>query len=69
MYAPDNLERGNNRLFAHHLSSRLFFEMNKLMHGWLDDGQIYQSAVLYSNAVFPLLADAARIQKRKQVVH
>ena len=69
MYAPDYSEKGNNRLFAQHLSSRLFFEMNKLMHGWLDDGQIYQSAVLYSNAVFPLMADASRMQKRKQVAN
>ena len=54
MYATDFVEIIDNDVFMTFIPSKLFSEINRLMHGWLDEEQIEQSIVRYNAIIFSI---------------
>lgn len=55
MYAIDYTEKISNEAFLKFILTQNFVALNRLMHGWLNEGKINLSINIYINTVFPLI--------------
>lgn len=54
-YSVDYTEKIDNKVFLKFIPTQLFVTLNRLMHGWLNEGEIELSINIYLNIIFPLI--------------